>query len=414
MTAIEIADDIFWIGVNLATRDLFEGIWPIPDGVSINSYLVKGTDKIALIDLAYAKSYDEVLQQLEATGVDPAKIDYVIMNHLEPDHSGMIRSVHTLAPQVKFVGTKLAVRLAKAFYDVDDAHLQEVKSGDAIDLGGKTLAFEPIPNVHWPDTMVTYETSTQTLFTCDAFGSFGALKGAIFADEICECDRDFYERETLRYFANIVAAYCPFVLKAIDKLGGLDIKIIAPSHGLLWRETDKPWGNPSDIVNEYVKLANYDKGARTKPKIAVVWGSMYGNTEKMMRAIVRGIAREGVAVEIFRVPETDVSYILSAIWESAGLVFGAPTYEAKAFPPMAYVWDVLSRKHVFDRKVLCFGSYGWSKGAQKQYEELTGHLKWETTAWLEFNGAPGTDQVEKGEAAGQALARLVKDFTSGE
>src|SRR5271157_2987089 len=322
MTSEIIADGIWWTGTNVYTNELFEGIWPIPYGVSINSYVVKG-DKIALIDLVKAGgggSSENIINQLKSIGISPKSVDYLILNHLEPDHTGYTAAMRELNPDIQIITSEKGVPLVKAFYNIEDG-VQVVDEGEELDLGGgKVLQFFYAPNVHWPETMVTYEKSNQFLFPCDAFGSFGALKGYIFDDQVPLEDKDFWESETLRYYANIVATFSQAVLSAIEKLGGLDINIIAPSHGLIWRE------NPGKIVADYTRYANYMKDYQ-EPEITVIWGSMYGNTETIMRAVLRGIAREGVKVTIHKVPETDASFVLADAWKSAGLVIAMPTYE---------------------------------------------------------------------------------------
>ncbi len=177
--------------------------------------------------------------------------------------------------------------------------------------------------------------------------------------------------------------------------------MIAPSHGLIWR------GNVERIIKRYVAYANYMKDY-AEPEITVVWGTMYGNTEKMLRAILEGIGKESVTVHIFKVPETDVSYILGKAWKSAGLLIGMPTYEYKMFPPMKYVIDIFAQKRVMFKKVLRFGSFGWSGGAQKQFEEAVKTLKWDLLESLDFKGSPTAEELEKGVKMGQELAKLVK------
>ena len=397
MKAIKVAENVHWVGVNHTTNDLFEGIWPIPDGVTINSFIVKG-EKIALIDSLVDWSCAEAIKDL---GIELTSIDYVILNHMEPDHTSFLKVLHEVCPNIEIYATAKGIELVKAFYKIEN-NLHIVKSGDSLDLGdGKTLVFEPIPNVHWPDTMVTYETQTKTLFTCDAFGSFGGFRGSIFADEVPESYLDYYEEETLRYYANIVATFSNSVLKAIEKLGGLDISIIAPSHGLIWRK------NINVIINRYVRLAKY-MNEPAEPEITVIWGSMYGNTERLVREVLNGIASEGVPVKVFKVPEANISYILAAAWRSAGLVIAMPTYEYKMFPPMANVLDMFAHKHVWHKKVLRIGSYGWVGGAEKEYQEKIQRLKWDCSGSVEFAGSPDNDILKKGFDDGKALAQAVK------
>jgi len=402
MKATKITDGIYWIGANISTNDLFEGLWPIPNGVTINSYVVKG-DKIAIIDLVrdWSGAQSNLIDELNSIGISIKDVDYFILNHLEPDHTGDLRGFNELSGKAEIITSKKGKPLVEAYYGIKE-NVRAVSSGDTIDLGqGKVLTFYDIPNVHWPETMATFENSTGTLFPCDAFGSFGALKGSLFDDENSEEDHLFYENESLRYYANIVGPFSNFVLKAIDSLGPLDIKIIAPSHGLVWR------GNPGTIVNRYKAYANY-MNDYAEPKITVIWGSMYSNTEKMLRSVLKGIASEGVHVEIFRVPEDDKSYILASAWESAGLIFGMPTYEYKMYPPMQDLISLLAKKHVWNKKVFRFGSYGWSGGAQKHFDQMTEKLKWDCLEPLEFQGGATDEDLDKGFEMGKKFALEIK------
>jgi flavorubredoxin len=399
-----MAEGIYWVGASVSSSDLFEGIWPIPDGVTLNSYLVKG-EKVAVIDLVrdWGGAPMYVLEAINSLGVQTQNIDYIVLNHLEPDHTGWLDILHMIT-KAKIVTTAKGADLAKALYNVKDDDIIIVKSGDKIELGnGKILAFEEIPNVHWPETMVTYEVQSKILFSCDAFGSFGGLRGSIFDDENNEENHKYFMEETLRYYANIVGPFSQSVLNAIDKLAGLEIKMIAPSHGLIWR------GNVERILKRYIAYANYMKDY-AEPEITVIWGSMYGNTEKMLRAILEGIGKEKITVHVYKVPETDVSWVLGKAWRSAGIVIGMPTYEYKMFPPMKYVLDIFAAKRVMFKKALRFGSFGWSGGAQKQFEETVKNLKWDLLEPLDFRGAPTVADLEKGRELGQQLAKSIKEI----
>ncbi len=402
MKAIQIADNVFRIAANIGDKDLFEGIWPIPDGVSINSYLVKG-EKTVLIDLV--KDWDNALEQVNGqladAGTSLGGIDYLIINHMEPDHTGWLADMKKQNPELKIYCSKKSVPLIKAFYKIED-NVFPVGSGDSLDIGGgKTLIFEDAPNVHWPETMVTYEKSTGVLFSCDAFGSFGRVEEHVFDDELTAEEAEFYDKETLRYYANIVSTFSSFVLKAIDKVSGLDIKVIAPSHGILWRK------NPSKIIEDYRRLASYNTNPE-EDEITFIWSSMYGNTEKLVEPIIRAVEEEGVKINVHRVPQTHVSFALADAWKSAGLIFGMPTYEYRMFPPMAYVLDIFDRSHVMNRKIFRFGSFGWSGGAQKQFQELTVNLKWECIEPVEWQGAADEETIARAVKQAKALARSIK------
>ncbi|MDR1317595.1 MAG: FprA family A-type flavoprotein [Spirochaetales bacterium] len=402
MRAREIAGGIYRIGANITNGDLFEGMWAIPDGVSLNAYIVRG-EKTALVDLI--RDWDDapmkIRDQLASISVDVKKIDYLILNHLEPDHTGWLGMFRDLCPGAEILTTVKGAALVKSFYGIEDG-VRTVKTGDTLDLGaGKKLVFVEAPNVHWPETMLSYEPSAGVLFSCDAFGSYGSVGAELFDDELSAEGHAFFEKETLRYYANIVAGFSSFVEKAIAKLEGLEINIIAPSHGILWKE------NPRTIISRYLRYAAYAKGP-AEPEVTLVWGSMYGNTEKLVEAATEGLKESAVPVHVFQTPHDDISRILAAAWKSTGLIFGMPTYEYKMFPPMAHVIDELGRKKIFGRKVFRFGSFGWSGGAAKDLAEITAKFNWTFIEQVEFSGCPGSADYELVKTRAKELAGIVK------
>ncbi len=396
MPPIQVKPGIHWIGVNDRTTDLFEGLWPITsEGVSYNSYLVQ-SDKVALVDLAKAAQEGSFFDQL-AQLVDPTELDYVVMNHMEPDHTGSLRTLQHLAPRAEFVVSPKAKAMLDAYYGITD-RVRVVEDGESISLGQHTLQFHHTPFVHWPETMVTYEASQRVLFSCDAFGGYGALRGTIFDDQCT--DPAFYEREALRYYVNIVAKYSRPTLMAIEKLGGLNIDVIAPSHGLVWRD------DPLRIVELYRSWAGYATGPGD-PGITLVYGSMYGNTEAMMNAVAEGASRSGLPVAIYDAARAHASYILPSLWTRRGVLIGAPTYEGNLFPPVAEVLHLAGAKRIQRRLVGYFGSWGWSGGARKECQQLADELKWDWWDALEFNGAATREQLAEGEAFGRRFAEAV-------
>ena len=398
MPTIELKPNIHWIGVNDRTTDLFEGLWPISqEGVSYNSYLIND-EKKAIIDLAKEIKTGEFLEHIDEI-TELSQLDYVIINHMEPDHSGILRTLQRVAPQVTLLGTEKTRAMLESFYGITEG-VQVVQDGDTLPLGEHTLRFVYTPFVHWPETMMTYEVSERILFSCDAFGSYGALRGAIFDDECT--DLGFYKREALRYYVNIVAVFSRPTLKAIAKLADVPVSIIAPSHGLIWRE------HPTTIVDLYKKWAEYATGP-TEVGITLMYGSMYGNTEKMMNAVAQGISQEGVPLTIFDVAHTHVSYILPSLWTQRGVMVGAPTYEGSLFPLMAQALDMVVQKRIQNKQVARFGSYGWSGGAQRHFERLIEPLKWELTDSFEFTGSPTQEDLKYGEEFGARFARLIKE-----
>ncbi len=268
--------------------------------------------------------------------------------------------------------------MASAFYQVTD-NVRAVADGEALPLGPHVLQFVHTPFVHWPETMMTYETTQRVLFSCDGFGGYGALQGGIFDDQYA--DISFYEREALRYYVNIVAVFSRSVLRALEKLSGIPVDVVAPSHGLIWRK------RPDRIIELYRRWAGYATGER-EPGLTLLYGSMYGNTEKMMNAVAQGASKVGIPVEIYDVARTHVSYILPALWLYRGVIVGAPTYEGGLFPPIAHALDVAVRKKVQNRKAAYFGSYGWGGGAEQEFRRLAETMKWEILEAFTFRERP--------------------------
>jgi len=389
MKPVEITQGIHWIGVNDEKTELFEGLWPIKDeGISYNSYLVRG-EKNALIDLCKDIYQEEYLGELMAL-VDPAKIDYLVVNHMEPDHSGAMRAFLELAPQAKILCTQKAVKMLVDFFGITE-NIHAVEDGETLDLGGHVLQFTTIPMVHWPETMVTFDQTTGVLFSCDAFGGYGKLIDGIFDDDYA--DISFFEKESLRYYANIVAAFSKPVLNAGEKLAGAEIKIVAPSHGLVWRK------DPAHIVDLYMKWSEYGKGKAEK-KVALIHGTMYGNTSRVAEAIAEGLRSTGVGFETFDVRLTHTSYILPAIWTSQGVAIGAPTYEGSLFPGMAQTLLMAEFKRMFYKDAIYFGSYGWGGGAQRYLSAQLERLKWHLGDTLEFSGEPKPADLSQAKALG--------------
>jgi anaerobic nitric oxide reductase flavorubredoxin len=387
MPVVEIKPDIYWIGVNDRTTDLFEGLWPITrEGVSYNSYLINDEKKV-IIDLAKSIKTDVFFENISEV-ISIEQIDYLVVNHMEPDHTGILSILKRLAPKLTILTTPKAEQMLQDFYGIKD-RVKTVEDTESVELGKRTLQFFHAPFVHWPETMVTYETSDKILFSCDAFGGYGALRGAIFDDQ-----------ESLRYFSNIVAKFSRPVVNAIEKLAGLRIDVIAPSHGLIWRK------QPSRIVELYKRWSDYATGP-TEPAITLIYGSMYGNTETMMNAVVQGISTAGTEIEIFDAGRTHPSYILPSIWTKSGVVIGAPTYEASLFPPVARVLELAALKRMMNKKALFFGSYGWSGGAFKEFKRVVEPLKWEIVDSFEFPGGPSEEKLKKGEEIGRNFAKLV-------
>jgi len=396
----KIVENVYRFPAEVCCKDLFEGIWPIPNGVMINSYFIKGTEKNVLID--YVKDWDgakakvdDDIQELDMMG----KIDYLIVNHMEPDHTGALKEIVEKNPNVEILCSKKAIALIEAFYGITE-NVRAVSDGETLDIGGKTLQFFMTPNVHWPETMMTYLMEDGILFSCDAFGAYGVY-GSSFDDEVLENEWPLLLSETERYYANIISSFASFTLRAIKKLEALDIKVVCPSHGIIWRQ------DPLKVVKIYERLANYGKGKREK-EITLIWSSMYGNTQALVDSIIKGVESvKGVKLHIFQVPQQHESFVLEKVWRSEGIIVGMPTYEYKMFPPMYNVLDQMDRSHITGRKIARFGSYGWSGGALKQFLPFVESMKLDFMGEVEYQGSPSEEDKQKAFELASSMAKAI-------
>ena len=392
MSAVEIMPDVYWIGVNDRTTDLFEGIWPITkEGIVNNAYFIND-EKKAIIESAKAFQTGDFLTKISEIA-NPSEIDYIIINHMEPDHSGVFEELARLSPKAVFIGSNRTLDLLKAFYGITE-RITPVSDGQEISLGSRTLKFTSTPMVHWPETMMTFDSKDGILFAGDGFGGYGALGNDIF-DDTCS-DIDYYITESLRYFTNVISRFSTMVSKAIEKIASLSINVIAPSHGLIWRK------EPKRIIDLYERWASYG----TKPAergVTVIHGSMYGNTAIMLDAVLESLKETGISFEAHDASRTHVSYILPSLWTKSAVILGTPTYEAGLFVPVAHILDMALRKKISQKKVFRFGSYGWSGGAEREINQYMKDLKWELINSYEFNGRPTDEDLKQGTG-------MVKEF----
>ena len=393
--AREIKDGIYWVGVNDRKNDLFESYWPIPDGISYNSYLVKD-EKTALIDGVKEGFTEEFLRKTKPL-TDLEEVDYVVINHMEPDHTGVFPSLRRINPEITFVGTEKTREMLESFYGITDG-VKVVESDDSLDLGSKTLEFVETPFVHWPETMMTYNREGGILFSGDGFGTYGALSGGIFDDEL---NLEKYSEEAIRYLSNIVGAYSATLQAALAKLKGLDIDVIAPTHGPIWRD------DPQRIIDLYNKFSS----GGANPGITIVHGSMYGFTEKVTEEVARGGRSTGLKdLEVLDSSRVHPSYLVSEAWKRRGLIIGSPTYESRAFPPVSNFLGLVEKKKLKDRVAGIYGSYGWGGGSAKEIKDTAETLNWNlVSSPVEFNGDPSEDQLESGFELGRKVAKSIED-----
>lgn len=359
---MKLKKDLYYVGVNDRTKDLFESLWPLPQGISYNSYLMVD-DKTALIDTVDVNFFEEYLYRIrKAIGHRP--IDYLIINHMEPDHSGCINLIRQYYPEITIVGNAQTLRMAEGYYGPIGKWMQ-VNDGDSLPLGKKTLTFHLIPMVHWPETMVTFSITDNTLFSGDAFGCFGALSGGVTDYSI---DTFPYWGEMVRYYSNIVGKYGLQVQKALQKLSNLPIGMICPTHGPVWTsEADR-------VISIYDRMSRYeaDNG------LVICYGSMYGNTLRMAECIAETASEAGVrTIRMHDVSRTHHSHILADIFRYRGLIVGAPTYNGQLFPDMENLLREISSRGIRHRLFGHFGSYTWAGQAIKQITLLTQEMQWE-------------------------------------
>lgn len=349
--SVKVTEGVYYIGVNDRETHLFENMWPLERGVTYNSYIIVD-EKTALMDTVKITKVDTFLEKLrDALGERP--LDYLVIHHMEPDHSSSISTVVSAYPDVTLVVNKKTKELIKDFYGIEDIKMIEVKEGDELNLGLRTLKFIMTPMVHWPESMISYDIHDKILYSQDAFGGFGALNGPIFDDEINWAN---YEYETRRYYSNIVGKHSKQVQGVLKKLDNLEIKMICPIHGPVWRT------NPAKIVEEYRKWANYE----TEEGVIIVYGTMYGNTATMADALARYLAEEGIKdVKMFDASKTHASHIIAEIWKYKGLILGSCAYNNGLFPPMANLVNVIQMNNIKNHVLGMFGSYSWSGGGLK-------------------------------------------------
>jgi flavorubredoxin len=391
---IQVSNKIFWLGVNDRRKALFENIWPLPEGVCYNSYLIVD-EKTALIDTVDFCVGQSFLDNVEKY-LNGKTLDYLIVNHMELDHTGEVAGLLKKYPDVKIVGNINTKRIFESYFGAISNFL-DVSKGETIDLGYHKLNFVMTPWVHWPETMMTYDVTEKILFAGDAFGTFGTLNGGIFDDEI---DFNVYEGEALRYYSNIVGKYSGMVQKALAKLAGVEVRCICSTHGPVWRS------NPATIISLYDKWSKYeaDEG------VVIVFASMYGNTEHIADYIARKIAEAGVKnIKIHDVSKTHISYLIRDIWMYKGVILGSCSYNSAMFPPMEHLCSELLHSGVQNKKLGIFGTFSWNGGGVKNLLKFATDIKWEQVSdSVEFKGIPAGEDYSKCDTLAAAMAQQIK------
>ena len=399
MNALEVKKDIYWVGALDPNLRIFDIVMYTPFGSTYNSYVVKGSEKTAVFETVKEKFFDEYLERLKSLDINIENIDYIVVDHTEPDHAGSVAKLLEISKNAKIVGSAAAIKFLKEIVNRDFEYIT-VKDGDSISLGNKTLSFISAPFLHWPDSMFTYVVEDKVLITCDSFGSHYC--NPEMYNDLNQSQENY--REALKYyFDGIMSPFKPYVLKAIDKIKDLSIDIICPGHGPILRED--PW----NIVNKY-KEWSLPEDASEEPQVTICYVSAYGYTEAVAKKIEQGINSYcNFKVNMYDVIHSDMNDILASIDKSKGIIFGSPTMNGDALKP---IWDILINLNpiVHGGKVAsAFGSYGWSGEAVPNIEDRLKQIKLDLYPSMKFNFKPTEEDLNFAFKFGESFAEKIAE-----
>jgi len=385
----KIADNVFWVGAKDWNRRLFDALIPLPQGTSYNAYLVKGTDKTALIDSVNPGFEKELKTRIEQVA-SLNDIDYVIMNHAEPDHSTSIPFIMEMVPRSVLVTTEKGAKMAELYFDIPQARMKIVKEGDSLDLGDRTLQFIEAPWLHWPETMFTYLPEERVLFSCDFFGAHTAF--GIYADEV-------EDLPTLakRYFGEIMMPFKAMGKKGLEKARELDPLIVAPSHGPMYKDPEK-------IFSLYESWT----AGKTREKVIVIYVSMWNSTENMIKEVVETLMSKEIEVRIYNLANADLGDIATDLVDSRGIIFGTPTVLGGMHPLAIYAANVFRVLRPPTKYAVALSSYGWGGGALKQLQRSLESTKLDILGAMEINGPAKEEDLEKIRKLGAELAEKIR------
>ncbi len=393
-----VTEEIVWVGASDRRLALFENIFPIPRGVSYNSYVLLD-EKTVLLDTVDASVAGQFFENLEHVLADRT-LDYLVVNHMEPDHCAMIADIVRRYPDVKVVGNAKTFGMMKQFFGTDYAERAiVVKEGETLATGSHTLHFVMAPMVHWPEAMVTYDDKDKVLFSADGFGTFGALNGNIFADEV-DFDRDWLD-DARRYYTNIVGKYGASVQALLKKAAGLEIAVICPLHGPIWRE------NLGYILEKYQKWSTYEAEEKA---VVIMYASMYGDTASAADALAGALSERGIRkIAVYDVSNTHVSELISEIFRASHLVFAAPTYNGGIYPVMENLLSDMKALAVQKKTVALMENGTWAAMAAKQMRERLSELKEVTVldTQVTIKSAMLADQRAELEAFADAIVQAM-------
>ena len=390
---LKINDSTYYFGQNDRTQTLFEHLYPLPHGMAYNNYLIKD-EKNVLLDTVDVKFSERFFSQLDSA-LDGEPLHYLIVQHMEPDHSGSIGLLLRRHPEVTLVGNKKTKTMLEG-YGVCTDKFMEVDEKTPLNIGSRELQFVFAPMVHWPEVMFTYDAKEKTLFSADAFGAFGAIDGG-FWDE--QHDLATYMPEAHRYYTNIVGKYGSFVQRTLDKALMLDIEVIAPIHGVVWRK------HIPEVLELYRQMATYE----AEPGVVVIYGSMYGNTEELAEEIGRSLGAHGVnRVVLHHMGYSSASQVISDVFRYKGVIIGSPTYNNGVWPNVQDVLYQLAERNIPDRLYSVFGSGTWNPNTIKPLEEWAEARKWTKVADpIKLSQAPSAEDKAAAWELGRVMAEAV-------
>jgi flavorubredoxin len=385
----EISEDVFWVGIKDFNRRIFDALIPLPQGTSYNAYIVKGKEKTALVDTVNPGFEKELVEKIGQI-TNPTDLDYIVMNHAEPDHANAIPYMLQASKEAVLITTEKGAKMAKIFHRVQDERIKTVKDGDAIELGGKTLKFIEAPMLHWPETMFTYLVEDKVLFSCDFFGAHTAF--GIYDEDVEEIIP-----VAKRYFGEIMMPFRSMGKKALDKIKNLEIRLIAPSHGPIYK-------NPERILGAYQKWT----AGETKEKVIVIYVSMWNSTEAMIKTMVETLLSESVEVSFYNLINSDIGDIAKDLVDSRAIVLGMPTVLGGMHPIAMNAANLVKALRPPLKYATILSSYGWAGGALRQALEILGPTKIEVVGTLEINGPPSVDDHQKIFEMGKQLSNKIK------
>ncbi len=385
-----ISENVYWVGVKDWNRRIFDALIPLPNGTSYNSYLVLGSETKVLIDTVnpgFEEEWEEKIRKI----TDLEDIEYIIMNHAEPDHAGAIPYIMKLNQKAKLVTSTRGAKMAQTYYKISENRIMPVQDQQILNLGDKNLRFIEAPMLHWPETMFTYLEGEGVLFPCDFFGSH--LAYGLYDDEV----EDLLVHAQ-RYFGEIMMPFRVMAQRAMEKLENLEINTIAPSHGPIHR-------NPRRILDAYKKWVN----GETRKKAILVYVTMWGSTEKMIKPMADALASEGVEISLHNLSVADIGDIARDLVDSKALVLGAPTVLGGMHPLAVYASYLVKALRPPLKFAAVLSSYGWGGGAVKHVQELLGGSKIEVVGALEINGPPTESDIRRVIELGEVLAKKIKE-----